>query len=585
MDSTLNAVSQPTNGRTPPYPRDFNWVIWGSVAANLLLIVGCVLLAITVINLPVEDFGNLGKPVQGFLGLIALLPAVLGIYSSLGLLRQSSQGTVRVGIGRIGIPLVPSQGTARYIALTLQFAGIVGAGIVLLNLWGFFLGYEGIVDGIVQNGPLTLGFAIAYGLWWLAGRMDDANPLKAMLDRLAIAIGMITLIALLWFSNVLGIANLIIGSYANPLAWAATGVFIVLGYLAWRLLHFGELFGELPGGRAAWQGWLMLSPNIIGFMIFFAGPLLLSLYLSFTNSSVGQIPEVIGLQNYGEILSLEFQWQDDPTANMQSVMTFGYSPLGALNIGGRQLVVGARDTLFWWSLRNTILFCFLLVPLSTIPALFLSMVLNSKLPGVKFFRAIYFLPSVAAVVGTALIWRWLYDPTIGFFNYIISGIVDFFSSIGITIADPQISWLTDPNVVLFSIVFLAAWQVVGFNTVLFLVGLQGIPDVLYEAAQIDGANRWQMFRNVTFPLLRPTTFFVVITTVITGLQVFNEPYALLPSRPIPINATTSVYYLYNRGFFRFEFGYASAIAWLLFILIFTITFIQFRVQRSGGLED
>jgi multiple sugar transport system permease protein len=131
-----------------------------------------------------------------------------------------------------------------------------------------------------------------------------------------------------------------------------------------------------------------------------------------------------------------------------------------------------------------------------------------------------------------------------------------------------------------AIVILAAWQVVGYNTVLFLAGLQGVPNVLYEAAKIDGANPWQRFLNVTLPMLAPTTFFVLITTMVTGLQVFNEPYALFPSRPIPEDATTLVYYLYTQGFNQFQFGYASAIAWVLFAIIFVFTFIQFRVNSS-----
>jgi len=330
----------------------------------------------------------------------------------------------------------------------------------------------------------------------------------------------------------------------------------------------------------------MLSPNIIGFIIFFAGPLLFSLWLSFTDSTVGQTPNFNFVDNYIQILSIEFQWQDDLTANAQDAVSDGYRSMGAIRIGDRNLVIGAIDTQFWISLRNTIVFCLMLVPLSTIPAIFLALILNSKLPGVKFFRAVYFLPSVAAVVGTALIWRWLYDPTIGFYNYIITSIVTFLnSSFGLSLTDPNIEWLTGPGVVLISIVFLAAWQVVGFNTVLFLAGLQGIPKVLYEAATVDGANRWKQFTNVTLPMLAPTTFFVIITTMITGLQVFNEPYALFPSRPIPVNATTSVFYLYQRGFNNFEFGYASAIAWLLFGIIFLITLAQFRLSRSEAYDN
>lgn len=133
-------------------------------------------------------------------------------------------------------------------------------------------------------------------------------------------------------------------------------------------------------------------------------------------------------------------------------------------------------------------------------------------------------------------------------------------------------------------VLLAAWQVVGYNVVLFLAGLQGIPRALYEAARIDGANSWQQFRNVTLPFLAPATFFVMITTMITGLQVFNEPYALFPSLPIPENATTLVYYMYTRGFNQFQFGYASSIAWVLFFIIFGFTLVQFRLNRTTAYD-
>ncbi|MBC7870696.1 MAG: sugar ABC transporter permease, partial [Chitinophagaceae bacterium] len=153
------------------------------------------------------------------------------------------------------------------------------------------------------------------------------------------------------------------------------------------------------------------------------------------------------------------------------------------------------------------------------------------------------------------------------------------------VSDPAIQWLTGTGTMLFSIVLLAAWQVVGFNTVLFLAGLQGIPRELYEAAYVDGANRWRQFLNVTVPLLGPTTFFVTITTIITGLQAFNEPYALIFQRPMPIEARTAVFHLYDIGFSRFQFGYASSVAWILFAVIFTITLLQFRFSRSKAYQD
>lgn len=143
-------------------------------------------------------------------------------------------------------------------------------------------------------------------------------------------------------------------------------------------------------------------------MIFFAGPLLLSFYLSFTNDTVGRVPEVIWLRNYTDILSFELQSQPLSDAP-QKALSFGFKVLTSVEIGDTRYVVGAKDEQFWISLRNTVVFCLLLLPLSIIPAIALSLVLNSSLPGMKFFRAVYFLPSIAAVVGTAIIWRWLYS--------------------------------------------------------------------------------------------------------------------------------------------------------------------------------
>jgi ABC-type sugar transport system permease subunit len=377
----------------------------------------------------------------------------------------------------------------------------------------------------------------------------------------------------------------VIATYNELRTWLVTAVIIIFAYVGYEILKLGEFFGETPDQRTAWQGWLMVSPNMIGFMLFFAGPLLLSFYLSFTDSKPGNVPNVIGLKNYGDILGLELKTLDDLNANPQTALSFGYLPLDDFKMGDSRVVIGAKDVMFWKSLRNTISFCLMLVPLSSIPALLLAVILNSKIPGMQFFRAMYFLPSVAAVVGTALIWRWLYASDIGYINYVISEIVQFMNNnFGTNIQDQKTQWLTNQGIVLFSIVLLAAWQAVGFNTVLFLAGLQSIPTTLYEASFVDGANRGQQFRYITLPLLAPTTFYVIVTTVITGLQVFNEPYALISSRPIPEAATTSVIYLYNRGFFRFEFGYASAVAWLLFALIFLVTIAQFRVQRATNYD-
>ncbi len=537
------------------------WEVYANAAWNVLVLVVSVALSVYIFRL--EDFARLGRPVQYFVALVALVPAVVAAYSSALLLLARPGG--------------------RYAALALDYTGMVLCGVALLTLWGVWDSFEFITDGVLRVAWVTWGFAVAYVLNWLAGRADEKSALRNWLQNAAMLLASLTLIVILWNSGLLlGLVH-VLGTYATWQVWAATLAAVVFGILGARMLGLGDYFGESPFEREAWQGWLMLSPNIFGFAIFFAGPLLLSFYLSFTDNTVGQIPNVIWFQNYTEIIALQWVPIGD-AANAQAALGFEFDVLATFNWFGTSYVLGAKDTLFWRSLGNTLLFCAVLVPLSTIPAILLALVLNSELPGMKFFRAVYFLPSVAAVVGTALIWRWLYDPTIGFINYAIGNIVLFLNTLGIPAQDPAIRWLSDPGVVLIAMVFLSSWQVVGFNTVLFLAGLQGIPKVLYEAAEIDGAGAVGRFWNVTLPLLAPTTFFVIITTIIQGLQVFNEPYTLFPSRPIPTNATTSVYYLYQRGFFFFEFGYASAVAWILFAVIFIITFVQFRVQRSDAYE-
>lgn len=499
---------------------------------------------------------NLGRPVQVFAGSIVLVPAIFGVLSS--------------------VLMMMGNGRGRYWGLALSFAGASLTGFGLLGLWGVYDSFELLVDGIMENATITLGFVIAYALFWFAGRFfkgEGTSGIRNALETVSLGIAGLTLIVLLLFSGIVNGILHIFGTYGQLQTWIATIAFIVFIVMTWRILGLGQYFGETPDQRTAWQGWFMLAPNIIGFALFFAGPLLLSFYLSFTNSSVGRVPEVIFFENYAEILAVQVKTTNDTDILAQDTLDFGYVELGEMSFGDTRVIFGAKDRLFWVSMRNTFLYCLMLLPLAIIPALGMSLILNSKLPGVQFFRALYFLPSVAAVVGTALIWRWLYQPTEGFINYSIRSIAQFFGWV-----DPNVEWLTNPDIVLFSVVILAAWQIVGYNTVLFLAGLQGIPNVLYEAAQIDGANRWQQFRNVTLPMLAPTTFFVMITTMVTGLQAFNEPYALFTT--VPENATTAVYYMYQRGFPQGLFGYSSAVAWILFAVIFSLTLLQFRVNSN-----
>ncbi|MCL4254165.1 MAG: sugar ABC transporter permease [Anaerolineae bacterium] len=542
------------------------------------------------------EFFNLGEGGRWFLNLLTLLPFIMSIVAYYTLRRKIPMG--------------------RYISLVILYFTFVMSIVGLLHVMGFFISFSSMVDSIIQNAQWAILLPVAYALFWIGGQLDEKNRWRSWLEQAGIGLGILILIFLLFSANFLASMNSLLGAYIDyPVresTWVLTFTAIIYGITFWRMLKLGDYFGERPDQNAAWQGWLLLSPNIIGFLIFFAGPLLLSLYISFTDATVGKIPQEIEARNYEYALGLEFKpfdvvnpyaaqliqltqstspaLQDAPTVRLlaQSYLSRGYTPLVILptkSLTGVDLIIGALDRLFWISLRNTLMFCFLLVFLSTVPALGLALILNSKLPGMKLFRALYFLPSIAAVVGTALIWKWLYHPNVGFFNSWITSIVQFLNNtFNLGIADPKIGWLTDPAFVLISMVLLSAWQVVGFNTVLFLAGLQGIPKDLYEAAQVDGANYWGQLRNVTIPMLAPTSVFVIITTIITGLQVFNEPYTLFNARPIPENSLTSVFHLYNQGFFGFNFGYASSIAWILFVVIFAITLIQFRVSRNNAYE-
>jgi ABC-type sugar transport system permease subunit len=576
---------------THPHPQQ---IIFVTIILNFV-----VSIAFTTVSRRIfgnTEFFNLGEGGRWFLNLITLLPLMMSIVAYYTLRRKIPMG--------------------RYISLVILYFTFVMSVVGLLHVMNFFISFTFMVDSIMQNAQWAILLPVAYALFWIGGQLDEKNRWRAWLEQAGIGLGIAVIIFLLFSANFLASVNSFISTYLDyPVresAWVLTLTAIIYGITFWRMLKLGDYFGERPDQNAAWQGWLLLSPNIIGFLIFFAGPLLLSLYLSFTDATVGRIPQEIEARNYQYALGLEFKvWdeanpyatqlvkltqnsspvlQDLPTVRLlaQSYLSRGYTPLVILpfkQITGVDLIVGALDRLFWISLRNTLMFCFLLVILSTIPALGLALILNSKLPGMKLFRALYFLPSIAAVVGTALIWKWLYHPNVGFFNSWITSIVQFLNNtFNLGIADPKIGWLTDPSFVLISMVLLSAWQVVGFNTVLFLAGLQGIPKDLYEAAQVDGANYWGQLRNVTIPMLAPTSIFVIITTVITGLQVFNEPYTLFTARPIPENALTSVFHLYNQGFFGFNFGYASAIAWILFAVIFGITLIQFRVSRSNAYD-
>lgn len=226
------------------------------------------------------------------------------------------------------------------------------------------------------------------------------------------------------------------------------------------------------------------------------------------------------------------------------------------------------DDLFWTALKNTFYFVLVAGPLSIAVSLSAALLLHSKLTKFKsLFRLAYFLPVITTLVAVAIVWRFIYHPNFGILNY-------FLGLVGVN----PIDWLGDPFWAMPSIIIMAVWKNFGYNMIIFIAGLQNIPEDLYEAADIEGANGLQKFINITLPMLAPTTIFVSIITMIGYFQLFAEPYVMTQGGPL--NKTLSiVQYMYQEGFRWWNMGYSASIAFVLFIIIFIGTLIQFKVQK------
>jgi len=225
-----------------------------------------------------------------------------------------------------------------------------------------------------------------------------------------------------------------------------------------------------------------------------------------------------------------------------------------------------RDNLFWTALRNTAYFTLVSVPVTIVLSLGLATLMNNKLRGVTALRAIYFFPITASIVAVSLLWTWMYTPDFGIINYTLT-------QLGL----PTSRWLVDPNMAMPSIVIMSVWRGLGFNIVIFLAGLQSIPRDLYEAAELDGAGDWNRFRNITVPLLTPTIFFALVMAFITSFQVFEQTYIMTQGGPG--NSTlTLVYHIFQNGFTFLRMGYASAMSFVMFAILFAVTIVQVRMQ-------
>lgn len=282
------------------------------------------------------------------------------------------------------------------------------------------------------------------------------------------------------------------------------------------------------GGRRGdvLAAFLFLSPTLILFSTFILFPVLFSFYLSF------------------------HQW------NMFSAeMTY----IGVGNYS--QLILSPE---FWNVFKNTLIYTIGTVPLNMALALAIAYLLNKKLVGKKLLRTAFFTPVIISWIAAAVIWRWLFEPNYGLVNHVLGWF-------GIS----SVNWLNDPNMAMIAIIIVGVWKTFGFNMVLFSAGLQSIPDHYYEAAEIDGAGKLSQFWNITIPLLSPTTFFIVIMSVIGSFQVFDVVYVLTSGGPLG-STKVMIFYIYEQAFQFFNMGYASALAYVLFAVIFIFTLIQVK---------
>jgi len=234
-----------------------------------------------------------------------------------------------------------------------------------------------------------------------------------------------------------------------------------------------------------------------------------------------------------------------------------------------------KDRLFMTVLRNTLYYTAVTIPLGMALSLFVAMLVNSLRRGVGLFRTLYFIPVITSMVAVSIMWAWLYQPKFGLINNLLR--VVLVDTLHLSV-NPNIPWLTNKQMAMPAIMIMTIWQGLGFTMVLFLAGLTSIPSVYYEAARLDGAGRWSLLRHITLPLLQPTMIFVLATGIIGGMQVFTPMYVMTQGGPANVTKTI-VFHLYQKAFHVYRFGYASAMAFILFFIILVFIFIQFRTQR------
>lgn len=270
---------------------------------------------------------------------------------------------------------------------------------------------------------------------------------------------------------------------------------------------------------------LFILPALLGTFVFIIIPVFVSFGFSFIDWDLLNTPKFVGFLNYKTVFS---------------------------------------DELFYKILGNTFVYAISTSVFGVIIPLILACILNNKIRGSNFYKTAYFLPFVTPLIVIAIIWQWIFDPNIGLLNNVLR---------------TNIKWLYDSNYAMFAVIIVSVWKLIGYNMVIFLSGLSGINQSLFEAAKIDGANNFRMFKDITVPLLSPTIFFVVIITCISSFQVFDLIYMMTEGGPM--NSTNVlVYAIYQNAFEYFKVGYASALAYVLFFIILILTTIQWKLRKK-----
>jgi len=286
-------------------------------------------------------------------------------------------------------------------------------------------------------------------------------------------------------------------------------------------------------GERFWV-WVFLAPTLIGLLLGSLGPVAAVIVISFADWDVLTPPTFAGLDNYQRLIT---------------------------------------DTTFSKALSNTAYYFTLMVPTTTMLALLLALLMNQKLRAITWYRTVYFLPVVTSTVAVALVWSWIYAKDFGLLNF-------FLKSFGLE----PVAWLSSAKWAMPAISMMAVWGNLGQGMIIFLAGLQAIPQSYYEAAEVDGANSWQKFFRITLPLITPSLFFYFIITMIDAFQVFEQIYVMSEGRPTN-NTITMVYYIYRNAFRNFKMGYASTQAIVLFAIIMTLTLIYWRLQEKWVIYD